>query len=96
MKINFINLQAQYQRYKNEIDEQIKEVLDSSVYIGGKVGELEKNLAKFSGAKPVRFYSSILLGEVGLPSKNPCAYFMPNFFISARISSELTNSATTL
>ncbi|WP_298058520.1 DegT/DnrJ/EryC1/StrS family aminotransferase, partial [uncultured Campylobacter sp.] len=51
MKINFINLQAQYQRYKNEIDEQIKEVLDSSVYIGGKVGELEENLAKFSGAK---------------------------------------------
>ena len=51
MKINFINLQAQYQKYKNEIDEQIKEVLDSSVYIGGKVGELEENLAKFSGAK---------------------------------------------
>ena len=51
MKINFINLQAQYQKYKNEIDEQIKEVLDSSAYIGGKVGELEENLAKFSGAK---------------------------------------------
>ena len=51
MKINFINLQAQYQKYKNEIDEQIKEVLDSSVYIGGKIGELEENLAKFSGAK---------------------------------------------
>ena len=51
MKINFINLQAQYQKYKNEIDEQIKEVLDSSVYIGGKVSELEQNLAKFSGAK---------------------------------------------
>ena len=51
MKINFINLQAQYQKYKNEIDEQIKEVLDSSVYIGGKVGELEENLAKFTGAK---------------------------------------------
>ena len=51
MKINFINLQAQYQKYKNEIDEQIKGVLDSSAYIGGKVGELEENLAKFSGAK---------------------------------------------
>ena len=51
MKINFINLQAQYQKYKNEIDEQIKEVLDSSVYIGGKVGELEENLAKFTGTK---------------------------------------------
>ena len=51
MKINFINLQAQYQKYKNEIDEQIKEVLDSSVYIGGKVGELEENLAKFKAMR---------------------------------------------
>ena len=42
MKINFINLQAQYQKYKNEIDGQIKEVLDSSVYIGGKVGKLDR------------------------------------------------------
>ena len=68
MKINFINLQAQYQKYKNEIDEQIKEVLDSSVYIGGKVGELEENLAKFSGAKHAIACSSgtdTLLLEIG-------------------------------
>ncbi len=52
MKINFIDLQAQYQRYKEEIDKEIHEVLDSSGYImGPKVSELEANLANFVGVK---------------------------------------------
>jgi len=51
MKINFIDLQGQYQKYKQEIDVQIHEVLDSSTYIGGKVSELEENLANFSESK---------------------------------------------
>lgn len=51
MKINFIDLQGQYKKYKKEIDKEIHEVLDTSMYIGGKVGELEKNLAEFTGAK---------------------------------------------
>lgn len=52
MKINFIDLQGQYRKYKNEIDEQIAQTLDSSAYIGGqKVSLLEENLARFSGAK---------------------------------------------
>ena len=52
MKINFIYLQGQYLKYKNEIDEQIAQTLDSSAYIGGqKVALLEENLARFSGAK---------------------------------------------
>lgn len=51
MKINFIDLQGQYQKYKNEIDNEIHEVLDSSMYIGGKVTELEKNLVNFVGCK---------------------------------------------
>lgn len=52
MKINFIDLQAQYQKYKNEIDAEIHEVLDTSSYImGGKVNELENNLANFVGSK---------------------------------------------
>ena len=49
--MNFINLKAQYEAYKAEIDAQIHEVLDSGVYIGGKVAKLEENLAKFTGAK---------------------------------------------
>lgn len=52
MKINFIDLQSQYQKYKSEIDKEIHEVLDTSVYImGDKVSALEKNLAKFVGVK---------------------------------------------
>lgn len=52
MKINFIDLQAQYQKYKEEIDIQIHDVLDTSSYImGSKVGELEANLSKFVGVK---------------------------------------------
>lgn len=52
MKINFIDLQAQYQKYKNEIDSEIHDVLDTSSYImGNKISKLEENLSKFSGAK---------------------------------------------
>ena len=36
MKIPFIDLQAQYQAYKNEIDQAIQKVLDSSQYIMGQ------------------------------------------------------------
>lgn len=52
MKINFIDLQGQYKKYKEEIDKEIKEVLDSSGYImGPKITELEKNLSEFTGSK---------------------------------------------
>ncbi|OPX26222.1 MAG: aminotransferase DegT [Campylobacteraceae bacterium 4484_166] len=51
MKIDFINLQAQYQKYKIDIDKQIQEVLDSSAYIGGKVTKLEEKLNSFVGCK---------------------------------------------
>lgn len=52
MKINFIDLQAQYKAYKQEIDEQIHDILDTSSYImGSKVAKLEKNLSKFVGCK---------------------------------------------
>lgn len=52
MKINFIDLQAQYKKYKDEIDKEIHNVLDTSSYImGEKVKLLEENLAKFSDAK---------------------------------------------
>ena len=52
MKIPFIDLQSQYQSYKEEIDTAIHTVLDSSQYIMGPyVKELESNLAKYTGAK---------------------------------------------
>jgi len=34
MKINFIDLQGQYRKYKNEIDEQIKEVAKKGYFNG--------------------------------------------------------------
>lgn len=52
MKINFIDLQGQYQKYKEEIDKEIHEVLDTSGYImGPKVAKLEENLSKFTCSK---------------------------------------------
>ncbi len=52
MKIDFANLQYQYQLYKQEIDEAIHKVLNKSNYImGNAVKELEENLQKFTGAK---------------------------------------------
>ncbi len=50
--MKFIDLQAQYQVYKKEIDSEIKKVLDSSTYIlGCQVEQLEKQLAEYVGVK---------------------------------------------
>ena len=52
MVIDFANLKLQYLKYKDEINESLQEVLDSSNFIMGKqVNELEKNLENFTGAK---------------------------------------------
>ena len=52
MKIDFANLQLQYQTYKKEIDNNIQKVLNKSNYIlGEEVQKLEKELEKFTGAK---------------------------------------------
>jgi len=52
MKIDFANLQYQYQLYKDEIDSAIHTVLDKSNYImGEEVHQLEENLQEFTAAK---------------------------------------------
>ena len=52
MKINFIDLQAQYKAYKEEIDSEVLEVFSSAQFIGGeKLNQLENSLAKYTGAK---------------------------------------------
>lgn len=52
MKINFIDLQAQYKKYETEINAQVMEVFNSAQFIGGeKLDTLEKNLASYTGAK---------------------------------------------
>ena len=50
--IPFIDLKSQYNAYKEEIDTQISEVLESTQFIGGpKVAALEQALADFCGTK---------------------------------------------
>lgn len=52
MKINFIDLEAQYKTYKSEIDSAVLEVMASSQFIGGKKLEnFEANLATYVGSK---------------------------------------------
>ncbi|MCK5580041.1 MAG: DegT/DnrJ/EryC1/StrS family aminotransferase [Candidatus Omnitrophica bacterium] len=52
MKINFIDLQRQYQLYKDEIDAQIEKVISSAAFImGPQVKELEEQLSDFLGVK---------------------------------------------
>ena len=52
MKINFIDLKAQYNEYKEEINKEVLEVFSTAQFIGGeKLNSLENNLAKFTGAK---------------------------------------------
>lgn len=51
MKINFIDLPAQYRAYKEEIDREIGEVLAGAQFIGGpKLARLETALAAYTGA----------------------------------------------
>lgn len=59
MNIPFINLNAQYKAYKQEIDEAMANVLNSSQYIMGEdMSALERELSAFCGAKYVRVVSS--------------------------------------
>ena len=52
MNIDFANLQLQYQKYKVDIDANIRAVLNKSNYImGEEVTQLEKSLEEFTGAK---------------------------------------------
>jgi len=52
MKINFIDLQAQYLEYQTEIDQEVLEVFSSAQFIGGeKLNRIENSLATYTGAK---------------------------------------------
>ena len=52
MKIDFANLQLQYQMYKDKIDSNIQAILNKSNYIlGEEVQILEQELQNFTGAK---------------------------------------------
>lgn len=49
--MEFCNLNAQYQKYKEEIDSRVSQVINSSMFIGGpEVRELESSLTDYVGA----------------------------------------------
>jgi len=51
-QIQMVDTQTQYQKIKNEVDQAIKEVIDSSAFINGKiVQEFALNLARYLDAK---------------------------------------------
>lgn len=59
MKINFVNLQRQYQAYKPQIDRRIQGILDRSMFImGEEVQELEQALRSYTSASCVVACSS--------------------------------------
>ncbi len=59
MKLPFIDLKTQYERYKDEIDNEIMNVLNSTQFIlGPQVSKLEENLAKYTDSKHVIACSS--------------------------------------
>ena len=52
MKLNFIDLKSQYLKYKQDINREISEVLESAQFImGSKISELEGMLADYVGVK---------------------------------------------
>lgn len=52
MKINFIDLKAQYKEYQEEIDKEVLEVMSSAVFIGGqKHSAFEKSLSEYCNVK---------------------------------------------
>ncbi|HUL00707.1 MAG TPA: DegT/DnrJ/EryC1/StrS family aminotransferase [Nitrospirota bacterium] len=52
MNIQFVDLKAQYETIKDEIDSAIKEVVSETAFIGGKhVTKFEESFAKFCAAK---------------------------------------------
>ena len=51
-QIQMVDTQTQYQKIKNEVDQAIKEVIDSSAFINGKiVQDFALNLARYLDAK---------------------------------------------
>lgn len=84
MNFPFIDLKAQYNAYKSEIDEAISTVLQSTSFIGGaKLDEFEANLAKYVGVKHAIGCSSgtsaLILALLALNIKQGDEVIVPSF-----------------
>ena len=84
MNFPFIDLKAQYNAYKNEIDEAIRGVLQSTSFIGGDaLNEFEANLAAYVGVKNAIGCSSgtsaLVLALLALNIKKGDEVIVPSF-----------------
>lgn len=86
--MQFIDLKSQYARLKADIDARIQGVLDRQAFIQGpEVGELEKALAEFSGARRVvtcaNGTDALQLALMALGVGPGDAVFVPSFTYTA-------------
>lgn len=84
MNFPFIDLKSQYNAYKDEIDEAINSVLQSTSFIGGaKLDEFEANLAHYVGVKNAIGCSSgtsaLVLALLALDIKQGDEVIVPSF-----------------
>ena len=84
MNFPFVDLKAQYNAYKDEIDGAIADVLGSSSFIGGaKLAEFEANLARYVGVKHAigcsSGTSSLLLALLALGVGDGDEVIVPSF-----------------
>lgn len=84
MNFPFIDLKAQYNAYKSEIDEAIRGVLQSTSFIGGDaLNEFEANLAAYVGVKNAIGCSSgtsaLVLALLALDIKQGDEVIVPSF-----------------
>ncbi len=90
MKVPFVDLNAQYKSIKPEIDEAIRQVIESARFIGGaKVEEFEKKISHFVGVDYCVSVGSgtdaLLLGikGLGLPAGSEVLIATNSYFASA-------------
>jgi UDP-2-acetamido-2-deoxy-ribo-hexuluronate aminotransferase len=99
MDIPFVDLKAQYQRLKPDIDARIHAVLDHGKFImGPEVAELELALAEFAGTKHAIAVSSgsdaLLVALMAYGIGPGQAVFLPSFTFTATAEVVLLTGAT--
>ena len=96
MKVPFLDLQAQYQAIKPEVDAAMRTVLDASTYVGGPaVQAFEKEFAAFTGTEHCVGLNSgtaaiaLLLQASGIGPGDEVITAANSFFASAEAISEV-------
>lgn len=97
--MQFRDLNAQYNRLKNEIDEGIRSVIQSSSYIlGTPVKELESNLKEYIGVKHciscANGTDALILPLMALNIGKGDAVFVPDFTFFATVNCVMGRGAT--